>query len=161
MMFFSLQAYSQSGVSLSYGSNGFLGFDIFYGDVNRFHIGYAFAGDGQHNTVVDVREPNYGLTRTGDGAYKWLVDAGYSRKIIENLLVGGEVSFGSEVQFVNYSDNRFSDGGYSLRGQKKTILGIGANASYFVSNNFEVFSGFNTQKGLLIGARYTFRFLAP
>ena len=91
----------------------------------------------------------------GDCTYRWLIDTGYSRRIGDKFSFGGEFSFGSAVQFVNYPDNRFSDGGYSLRENKDGIFGVGVNASYFILAKLEVLTGYNSSKGILFEVIYT------
>ncbi len=145
------------GISLSYSTGKALAMDIFFrkGD-NRFHFGYGYQFNGQKKKVVRERESNYGLTKIEEGDFFWLVDLGYSRIVAKRLTIHPEISIGGKNYFTSYQDDRFSDDGYSLIKRSETKGGIGANISYILSDNIELFVGYHTMKKMNFGLRFSF-----
>lgn len=157
MLYFSTGKAQNVGLSFSYSSIKVFSVDFFYKkNKDRFHIGYGYQFNGQKNTVVRERNPNYGLTKISDGDFFWLIDLGYSRIIAEKLTIHPEISFASKNYFTNYQDNRFSDNGYSLINRSETKVGIGVNAGYLISNKIEPFIGYHTIKKMNFGLRFSF-----
>jgi len=147
---------AQYGASISYSTENSLGLDFFYfKESNRFHIGYSQQFNGQMNEVVKERKSNYGLTKIEDGDYFWLMDFGYSRVFYEKITIHPELSFGKRNEYTNYEDNRFTDNGYSLINESKSIAGFGLNIGYFFNKNFETFVGFHSLKKVNFGIRYS------
>lgn len=145
------------GASLSYSTENIVGFDLFLiKDKNRFHLGFGYEFSNQMNEIVNERKVNYGLTKIEDGNYLWVIDLGYSRLVTEKLSINPELSFGKLTEFTNYSDDRFSDGGYSFINSAETKIGFGINVGYFITDKFEPFVGFGTLKKLNLGIRYSF-----
>lgn len=151
---FGNQANAQYGVSMSFTTNKALGFNCFFKEAqNAFYFGFTQQFNGQKNKVVNERKINYGLTNLGDGDFYWLVDFGYSRTFFSVLTIQPELSIGQQNIFINYSDKRFSDDGYSLVTDKKGINGAGLNIGYRSSSWIEFFGGYHSIKKMNLGIR--------
>jgi hypothetical protein len=145
---------SQFGVSVAGASSGTMMIDVLAGgDVNRFHLGASIQFGGQKGQQVDERGQTYGLTQDGSGEYFITVDLGYSRVIKEKFTINPELSIGNNRHYTNYIDRRFNSDHYHLVTKKEAVFGVGVNAGYIISPNFEVFGGFNSNRGVAIGAR--------
>lgn len=130
---------------------------VFYGQYqkkkNVFQIGFIRElGKGAIGQAKFDRLSNYGTTSLGSDNYIIGADFGYNRYIFKNIAIGGEITFASKRYFTNYSDKRFNGGGYHLIYSKEPIQGIGVNIKYKYKKNYTFLAGFNTMKGIQIGA---------
>jgi len=160
-----LNANCQYGGSISFSSSNAYGINVFF-DVGNdiYYFGYSEQLAGQKNTAVGERKKTYGTTQTGTGSFFWLMDFGFCRQFDETysprlipVKIQSEISIGSRNSFTNYSDKRFTDSGYSLINESKTIIGAGINVGYKLEDNIiEPYLGFHTIKKLTFGIRLHF-----
>jgi hypothetical protein len=130
---------------------------IFYGQYqkkkNIFQIGFIKElGKGAIGQAKFDRLTNYGTTSLGSNNYIQGVDFGYNRFVTKNIAIGGDLTIASKRYFTNYSDNRFKGGGYHLIYSKVPVQGIGINVKYKYKKNYTFLAGFNTMKGVHVGA---------
>ncbi len=142
------------GFSLSYSTNNVAELDFFARDGNnRFHLGYGHQFNGQKNEVIKKSKETYGLTEIEDGEYFWVIDLGYSRIFMDRITVHPELSIGAKNELTNFEDNRFSDHGYSLITNTKSVVGVGLNIGYLINRQIEPFIGIHTLKKVNFGIR--------
>jgi len=159
-LFFAINVYSQIGTSVSFSTDKALGLNVFYSkNENSFYFGFSQQFNGQKNTVVKERKKTYGTTPIGDGNYYWLLDFGYSRTLVDKIIIQPEISVGGKNFFTNYSDKRFKDNGYSLIDNSEAIAGIGLNLGYKINDLIEPYCGYHTIKKITFGIRIHFRSL--
>lgn len=118
---------------------------------NGFSIGYTREMRFPEGKAVDDQLPNYGRTVKGAGSYYGAIDLGYHRSINPKLSIAAELSFGSRSYYTDYSDERFSEGGYYLVNDTKSLAGVGASASYRVSDLIYFSGGYNSLRSITIG----------
>jgi len=92
-----------------------------------------------------------GDTVIGNGDYFYSIDLGYTRMINENFSIAGEISFGKKNFYQNITKSSFSDGGYHIIYDTKSEIGVGVFATYYFSETFGVFAGYNTIRQASIG----------
>lgn len=145
------------GMSAGFGTSSAMYGDFFYFNKNSsFHFGGSYQFADQIGKLVDEQKPNYGRTVIGEGSYFWSLDFGYNYHFENKIIVGGEISLGSQNEYLNYEDNRFNGGGYHMVDPELTG-GIGANAGYEISDIVFGFVGFNTLRKLTFGIRFAFQ----
>lgn len=146
------------GVSMAYSTNNALGVDFLYSKnmKDRFHLGYTQQLNGQHGERRNAGTSNFGRTSQGGAYFFNLVDFGYSRMLNEKWVVHGEFSTGSNNNYTNYSDRRFTSGGYYDINYKESISGGGIDVGYKFAKMLEVYAGYHTLKKALLGVRIVF-----
>ena len=154
-LLFSRSAYSQGvGIGFAYATSKSLDFEIIYArQHSNFKLGSTLQFTDTRGRQVDVQLPNYGTTTAGSGEYFMLVDIGYGRKLNEKILIDAELSFGTLKHYTNYIDNNFKGGGYHLVTKSESIVGIGVNAGYSMSEKLYLFTGFNSIRKFQFGMR--------
>ncbi|WP_138429073.1 hypothetical protein [Fodinibius saliphilus] len=144
------------GMSAGFGTSSSLYGDFFYlNDNSSFHFGGSYQFSDALGEKVEEREPNYGRTVIGNGSYFWSIDFGYNYHFENKIIVGGELSLGSQNEYTNYEDNRFSEGGYHMA-ESELTGGIGVNAGYEFSDSTFGFIGYNTLREITFGIRFAF-----
>lgn len=145
------------GIGLNYSTyQSFGGELIFISKLNRFHFGASVEPSSTKGKYVSKQLSNYGRTISGYGTYSWFLDLGYSRVIFNKISLHGELTYGSDNDFVNYNDNRFNGGGYHMVTNRKSMFGAGTNIGYLISKNWEIYGGYNTLKKAQFGIRILF-----
>jgi hypothetical protein len=94
-----------------------------------------------------------GSTIEGSDSYFWSVDAGYARIFRERFPVRAILSVGEKINYTNYLDSGFTDGGYHTIDSKKTAIGVGADLGYNFKGLFEIYEGYHTLRSLYLGIR--------
>ncbi len=141
------------GISLGFSTETALSFDVVVprGE-DRFHFG--FSAEVGTDVYPEKRSPtgNFGRGYQGEADQFWTIDLGYSREVFKNITINPELSIGQQSYYDNYSDRRFTEGGYSHKYDSEGLFGGGLNIGYKL-NKWEPFIGYNTIKGVNFGAR--------
>ncbi|RQO31052.1 hypothetical protein DBR32_10115 [Taibaiella sp. KBW10] len=87
---------------------------------------------------------NYGQTLINSGIDRESYSIGYSRHLNKALSVSGEITYGINYGYKNYSDDNFSGGGYHVLNKEKDLLGFGLRLNYRPIQYLEISGGFNT-----------------
>ncbi len=142
-----------AGFNIGYSTGNVLTIDGIYEDKkdNRFHLGYSQEQDGQFPETRSVGTSNFGQSALGGSDYYSVVNIGYSREVVKKLTVGAEFSVGNLVNYTNYSDRRFTEGGYKNINSKESATGFGGNLGYKFHDLAELTVGYNTIKGVTFG----------
>ncbi|WP_346236910.1 hypothetical protein ABDK00_013285 [Niabella insulamsoli] len=111
---------------------------------NNYSLGYSSQRGGQNGKEVSKRLENYGNTITGSGTYFEGVDGTYERFLSRNLAIGAIATVGTEKHFANYRDERFTDDGYHYINSKKTSLGLGGQAAYYLKDLIGISIGYHS-----------------
>ncbi len=149
---------AQKGFGLGFGfsTKGSINGDIkYYLKKNAFSIGGTYEINGALGKGVTERLSNYGTTEVGSGEYFYTVDFGYTR-LIKRIEFTGEASVGSVIEYTNYEDNRFTEGGYHLVNSTRSIVGVGIFVTYFANKQIGFSGGFNTIRGASLGLHLKF-----
>ena len=147
------------GFGVSFGgasSKSFL-FDVFYKkNLTRYYFGISLQRNGQLGQSKSTQLSNYGRSVTGQGEHFQTFDFKYGRVFKEKFVLIGEISLGSDKAYTNYSDNRFSAGGYHLIRGSFFTAGIGIGGNYIVEDNVEIGVGYNTKRGVGLLLAFSF-----
>jgi hypothetical protein len=142
------------GIGIAYAtSNAFNGELQYLNNNNSLKLGFSLEIADTKGKLVDEQLPNYGRTVDGTGEYFMTLDLGYGRILKDVITIDGEISIGSMNSYINFIDNRFNGGGYHLITERETIAGVGLNAGYIISTNWNVIIGYNTIRKLQFGLR--------
>lgn len=145
------------GIGIAYATSNSLNGEFQYiSNLNTFKLGFSYQMADTRGEPVDEQLPNYGRTTDGSGEYFTLVDLGYGRILQDKFTIDAELSIGTNNYYTNYLDGRFNDGGYHLITEKETALGIGFNAGYIFSENWNTIVGYNSLRKLQFGIRILF-----
>lgn len=147
------------GLGVGLGFNNALALDMsYYKGKNGFSIGYTRELHYPEGKAADSQLSNYGRTVKGTGTFYGTVDLGYHRVLNPKLSIAAELSLGSRSYYTDYSDERFSAGGYYLVNNTKSLAGVGASASYQVSDLFYLSGGYNSLRSVTMGLGFMLPF---
>lgn len=144
----------QVGLGLGFSSASAFIFDVLYKkERNIYSLGSSFKFSDAKGKLVKQQLPNYGRSIVGRGEYFWTIDFGYSRLFTEKFGLEGQLSIGSEAEYVNYADARFTDGGYHMISNEGAVFGAGLNGIYHVSKSFSFYGGYHSLRVAQFGLR--------
>ena len=153
-----VSAQDSFGMSLGYSTANALSFDFIYApDGHRIHAGYTLQNNGQHPEKRHVGTSNFGQTRQGGSNYYFTsFDVGYGRKFLDKWTADAEFSIGRNNNYTNYSDRRFTEGGYTNINYTESISGYGLSIGYEIYPQIELYGGYHTLKEANFGFRVVF-----
>jgi hypothetical protein len=105
---------------------------------------------------VSEQKSNYGRTIEGSGDYFTTYDIGLGYYLTPKMTITGEISLGQKKYYINYSDNRFTDGGYHLIIKSESLYGVGFGVGYIIDSGFGLLIGYNTVREFSFGITYDF-----
>lgn len=147
----------KGGLSVGIGTTESLMIGGFYDHHgNRFHLGITrqfsnSLGEARIQTTSQLAN-----SPTGSGSFFQLIDIGYSRVLANRITLYGEGSFGNKKSYLNYSDIRYTTGGYHVVTGTKSMAGVGVGVGYKFKPGIEAFFGIHQVRGFNWGGRVTF-----
>ena len=105
---------------------------------------------------VQEQKPNYGRTIEGIGDFFTTYDIGLGYYLTPNMTITGEISLGRKKYYINYFDNRFTDGGYHLIDRSESLFGTGLSVGYILNSGFGFLIGYNTVRKFSFAMNYDF-----
>lgn len=152
-----LSAQAQNSLSLGYGSKNAIQ-AAFTTTTNNtvYHIGISSQISDATGKEVENRKTNYGLTKTGTGSQYTTVDFGMGYTVDSDMRVILTAAIGKKDNYTNYSDKRFSEGGYHMVDSTKNIFGAGIILQYDLSKSFGLGVGINSIHGGSASAHFNF-----
>ena len=145
-------AQSGFGVDVGYASSHAVNMNLkYYRGQHIVSAGGTFQFSDARGKKVKDQRTGFGRTVIGHGDYFYTADVGYSYRLRQRFSVGGELSFGERNYYTEYSDNRFSGGGYHMIDRSRFVFGAGVLAAYDIDDMFAVFAGYNTIRSVSAG----------
>jgi len=158
LLFYSAVSYAQDfGIVLGYASSNAL---IAGGHIINNNFLYRFCvslepSDTKGEEVLE-QKPNYGRTIESSGDYFTSYDIGLGYYISPKMTITGEISVGQKKYYINYSDNRFTDGGYHMIVKSESLFGVGVGIGYIIDSGVGFLIGYNTVREFSFGITYDF-----
>ena len=145
------------GVDVGYASSHAVNMNLkYYRGHHVFSAGGTFQFSDARGKKVKEQRTGFGRTVTGHGDHFYTADLGYSYRLRQRFSVGGEFSFGERSYYTEYSDNRFSGGGYHMIDRSRFVFGAGVMAAYDIDDMFGVYAGYNTVRSVSVGLQIRF-----
>lgn len=140
-------------MGLSYSMSNFVSANLFYqNEKHQFHLGGGMQiPDTRGKTLTDPS--GHGAIIENSSSYYWSVDAGYAYIPIEHIPVRAVLSVGRRVNYTNYLDSGFTDGGFHTIDSKALAFGVGFDLGYNFMNLFELYAGYHSLWKLYLGIR--------
>lgn len=154
---FPLASFGQKGIGIDFGFASEKAMLIgikYFNHKNSFLLGYTRQLSDTKGKRVANRSTNYGNSTSGSGDYFWMLDLGYGRSLTKKMSILGEVSLGANNTYQNYSDRRFSGGGYHTIIYSKLKFGLGGQVVYGLGRSFAVSGGYNSVRGISLGIEF-------
>lgn len=150
-------ASAQTSISLGYGSSKVVHANLIHSTAHASYlIGASIQPSDATGSEVDTRKSNYGTTKTGSGSKYTTLDLGFGKPITEKSRVLIIATVGQKESYTNYSDNRFTGGGYHMIDNTKAIGGGGILFQYDITKNFGLGLGANTIHGISATVHFGF-----
>lgn len=151
-------SYSQNfGIVFGYStSNAIIAGGHLIHDNFLYRFCVSFESSDAKGKEVSEKKPNYGQTIDGTGDYFTSYDLGLGYYITPQITIAGEISLCQREFFINYIDNRFTDGGYHMIDKSESLFGFGLNAGYIFSSKLGILIGYNTIRKLSLGMTFDF-----
>lgn len=143
------------GLGLGYSSNNAFLIDALFKRARlMYRVGYTRQFNGQLGVAKSERLSNYGTTGTGSGQYFVALTLGCSYWLTQRIAVGVEGHLGSDRYYTNYSDRRFTGGGFHMIDGSYAKAGIGGKIEFIVNKWLMLSGGYSTLTEINVTANF-------
>jgi hypothetical protein len=154
---YSGNAQSGFGIDVGYATSNAVNMNLkYYRDQHVFAAGGTFQFNDARGKKVKDQRSGFGRTVSGTGDFFYTADIGYSYRMKNRFSIGGELSFGTRNYYTEYSDNRFTGGGYHMVHRSRFLFGAGVLTAYEIDDMFGIFAGYNTVRAVSAGLQIRF-----
>ncbi len=161
-----VKAQNMSGFGMAYSSSNVFGFDVMIQDGESllnsngdWHVGFSHQYSGQHGSRRQAGTSNYGRSAQGGSNFNTTLDVGYSM-LFNKVRLHIEGNVGQKTYYTNYSDRRFTTGGYYSVNGTEGVAGFGGDVSYLIFDDqfmdMDLFIGYGSLKEINFGMRILF-----